>query len=92
MNGRYLTRRQWFAALTVIAAPKTATAAGGIHINAVLRPDNASAGDGYYALCGEKACDAKDAIGISVHPKGFFAKDFAAMAHGRVQFSLFRIT
>jgi len=84
-----MTRRGFFAAAFGVTTTAThVTAAGGIHINAVLQADNQS-GDGYYATCGENACSAEDAIGISVHPKGRWAKDFAAMANQRVQLSIF---
>lgn len=87
-----MTRRAFFAAVCGAVTPATAAqaATGSIHHEVVLMPDNGS-GDGYYALCGEKGCSPIDAIGISVHPKGFFAPNFAAMANRRVQFSLFPV-
>lgn len=75
--------------VTATATPATAAS---IHHQAVLRPDDGGAGVGYYLLCGERACDPKDAIGISVHPDGFFAKDLAEMQYHRVQFSIFSVT
>ena len=82
-----VTRRAFLFApflLPMQAAPAS------VHVRGVLAADNGS-GDGYYALCGEKACHPVDAIAISVHPKGFFAADFAAMAGRQVQVSIFPV-
>lgn len=87
-----MTRRAFFATVFgVTATAKSVTAAPSVHHQAVLRPDD-QAGSGYYSLCGESACHAEDAIGLSVHPKGFFAKDFESMAYRRVQVSIFPLS
>ena len=79
-----MTRRALLLAPLVFLQSK-----GGVHVNGILTPDDGGAGPGYYALCGERACNPVDAIAISVHPKGFFAADFAAMANRKVQVSVF---
>ena len=87
-----LSRRQWFAALTVIVAPSTATARTGLHVSGQLVSDASDLQDGYYALCGTGtgACKADDAIGISVHPKNkLYADPLRAMVGQTVHVSIF---
>jgi len=57
----------------------------GVHVTGTL-----TASEGYYALCSESGrCHPTDTIALVVHPSGFFAKDFAAMAGRLVQVSVF---
>jgi len=90
-NSLQLSRRQWFAALAVIATPKSVSAAPSVHLNGILTPADSGNLEGYYALCGEGGvCNAVETLGISVHPKNpIFADDLKAMAGQWVQVSIF---
>lgn len=88
-----LTRREWFAALTVIAAPKTVTAqaARGFHLTGTLTATEEEAEQGYFAFCGETACSPTDALVISAHPKNPLLPHLRAMAGRNVQVSIFPV-
>ena len=87
------TRRALLGALIgVPMTAKTVTAAPSVHVQGILQPMDSGNLEGYYALCGENACHAIDALGISVHPKNpLLADDLAAMASQRVQVSIFPV-
>lgn len=80
-----LTRRALLLAPFALQSPK------GVHVNGTLTPADSGGLEGYYALCFEGKCDPDDTIGLAVHPKGFWAKDFQAMANRKVQVSVFPV-
>ena len=89
-----VTRRKCLAllGLPITLNAVTAEAAPSVHVQGILRAENEGAGEGYYALCGEHACHAIEALGISVHPKNaLLADDLALMANQRVQVSIFPV-
>lgn len=88
-----MNRRAFLAAVFgVPMTAKTVTAAPSVHEEGTLVPlDNGD--EGYYGLCAESGrCHAIETLGISVHPNNpFFADDLKAMAHMRVQVSIFPV-
>lgn len=87
-NGPHLSRRQWFAALAVIAAPTTVTAAG-LHLTGTLTP-NDTGDEGYWAICSASGkCDLDDTLVVSVHPKSPLSPHLRAMQGQPVQLSIF---
>lgn len=83
-----MTRRAFlFAPLAFVQTTR------GVHVNGTLTPADSGGLEGYYNLCSTEtgACSARDAIGIAVHPQGYFAKDFQAMANRKVQVSVFPV-
>ena len=75
----------------LLLAPLGLLQSKGVHVNGTLTPADSGGLEGYYALCFENKCDPDDTIGLAVHPKGFWAKDFQAMSGRKVQVSVFPV-
>ena len=63
----------------------------GFHITGLLTATDQELQEGYFVLCGDKACSPRDALTVAVHPNNdLLYKPLTEMVGQLVQVSVFR--
>lgn len=85
-----MTRRQVFATVSALLLPTT-TKAAGFHITGTLTASVLEEQEGYFTLCGSKACEPREGLTIAVHPNNaVLYPQLVGMLGQEVQVSVFR--